>query len=260
MCVNMTKIPEKDRISIIKSMVDTVGLVDHQIKSYNRLINCGLQEVIAEEPTIEVTDSSGKTLVVEFGQVHVDKPTTTEEDRSIRPTTPGDCRNRGETYDGTLSVTIKTTTYVNGVKKSEKNHDKHVIGRIPIMVGSDKCQLKQMSGKEKIQNGEDPNDPGGYFIIKGNERTLITQERANLNTIFCFEQKKQSKNSHTAECRSMSPTTGHSVLIQASVDKSGKNIHFSLPYIQHTIPVGVVFVAMGYKPEDIITLVDPQHP
>ena len=83
------------------------------------------------------------------------------------------------------------------------------------------------------------------FIIKGKERVLVSQERINYNIIYVFPQKAQSKFKYIAEIRSMSEETGHSVLVQAKIDKNGKNISFSLPYITQDISVGIVLKAMG---------------
>ena len=53
----------------------------------------------------------------------------------------------------------------------------------------------------------------------------------------------------------MSDTTGHSVLIQAKIGKNNRDITFSLPYIQQEIPVGIVFIALGFNVEDIPFLI-----
>src|SRR3989338_6146492 len=50
------------------------------------------------------------------------------------------------------------------------------IGKIPIMLRSKYCHLYKLSEEELIEHGEDPTDPGGYFIINGNERVIITVE------------------------------------------------------------------------------------
>ena len=43
------------------------------------------------------------------------------------------------------------------------------IGNIPIMVGSKYCNSKN--------NKKDQYDVGGYFIINGNEKVIISQEK-----------------------------------------------------------------------------------
>jgi DNA-directed RNA polymerase I subunit RPA2 len=80
---------------------------------------------------------------------------------------PKECRQRHITYSGRLFVTI------------EYCHDGQVIdrfnrmaGQLPIMVRSKVCNVHKLSPKEMVKKGEEPNDLGGYFIVRGNERLL----------------------------------------------------------------------------------------
>ena len=41
------------------------------------------------------------------------------------------------------------------------------------MLKSKLCHLHGMNREELIKHGEDPDDPGGYFIINGTEKVLI---------------------------------------------------------------------------------------
>src|SRR6218665_55112 len=55
-----------------------------------------------------------------------------------------------------------------------------VVGNIPIMVKSNRCNLEKFGRKELIQHKEDEEEFGGYFIMNGNEyllRKLIAQRR-----------------------------------------------------------------------------------
>ena len=50
-------------------------------------------------------------------------------------------------------------------------HEDNVkIGEIPVMIKSKIDPLSRMSPEELIQMGEDPYDPGGYFIINGSRK------------------------------------------------------------------------------------------
>lgn len=53
------------------------------------------------------------------------------------------------------------------------------IGRIPVMVKSRFCHLSGLSD-ENLRSKEDcAFDTGGYFIIKGSEKVMITQLRTS---------------------------------------------------------------------------------
>ena len=58
------------------------------------------------------------------------------------------------------------------------------------MVKSKNCNTVGMSKEELIQNYNDPLDPGGYFIIKGNERVMIMAEDLAENQPFIENNKK----------------------------------------------------------------------
>ena len=52
------------------------------------------------------------------------------------------------------------------------------------MVKSDLCQLCKMTKEQLVDVGEDPNDPGGYFIINGSERVIVGLEDLSPNKIL----------------------------------------------------------------------------
>ena len=59
-------------------------------------------------------------------------------------------------------------------------------GEMPIMLGSCRCNITNMSEEELIEHREDPFELGGYFIANGNERVirmLITERRNRLLAI-----------------------------------------------------------------------------
>lgn len=45
---------------------------------------------------------------------------------------------------------------------------------IPIMVKSCKCNLNNININDRKKLGECENDPGGYFIINGKERAIVS--------------------------------------------------------------------------------------
>jgi len=49
--------------------------------------------------------------------------------------------------------------------------------------------MKNMPRDQLIKSGEDPDDPGGYFIIKGTERVLIGLEDLAPNRIITAKEK-----------------------------------------------------------------------
>jgi DNA-directed RNA polymerase II subunit RPB2 len=78
------------------------------------------------------------------------------------------------------------------------------IGRVPIMVRSSYCSLKDKTELERIQFKECSFDQGGYFIINGGEKVLVAQEKMANNFVYVFEKKitGQRLSSWSAEIRS----------------------------------------------------------
>jgi len=250
----MAKISENYIWNIVKEYFDTVGLVDHQVTTFNDYINSGIQRVVSENDI----DIQQKELNyhVSFGQVYIPSPTLIEEDRKVRKFYPSEARVRDLTYDAPIFVDIKEVIQMEGEAEEVNEYKRIIIGRTPIMLNSQKCNLYDCSKTEKIKNGECEWDNGGYFIIKGKERVLIGQLRGIYNQPLVLQQKSGEKYKYVCEVRSMSEETGHSVLIQAKIGNDDRSLVFSIPYIKETIPIGILFKAFGYiEDEEIIDII-----
>jgi DNA-directed RNA polymerase II subunit RPB2 len=243
---------------IIAEYFEREGASQLQLDSYNHFLVHGLPSIIEEEPDITINVTKTIKYRVVFGDVVVDQPYLIEADRTTKQITPAAARLRDLSYDAPVCVNIREETYENDVLVEVKQHIKIPIARIPIMLNSIKCVLYGKSKDFRIKSGECARDPGGYFIIKGKERVLITQERANYNTVFVFRQKPQSKYDHIAEIRSMSEETGHSIMIQAKILPNGRSVSFSLPYITQEIPASIVIKAFGIVNNDEIRTIFDQ--
>ncbi len=248
---------------IIRTFMRDVSPAAHQLESYNHMVNYGIQKVLDDFPPIVMAKGRNK-YVVEFGQAYMENPCIVEEDRQVRYITPKESRDRDLFYDGTLMVDILERTITpEGDVVEEKRHTRYPIAKLPVMVGSVKCNLYGKTKEEWMRAGECEYDTGGYFIIKGKERVLISQERKSYNTVFVFQERdasKRAKAAYFAEIRSMSEETGHSVLTQAIINENGRSLTFSLPYIKEPISVGIVFRAFGVDTmEELRRYISP-HP
>lgn len=250
------QIEEEHIWKIIGNFFKKKGLVYQQIEHFNYYINHGIQEVIDEEAVIEIIQKKGQRYTIQFNSVSVSPPGIIEENRDLKIIYPDETRRRDLNYDSAICCDITETLYEDEKIIEQTEHRRITIGRTPIMLRSDRCNLKNLTKAECIKVGECENDPGGYFIIKGNERVLIAQMRSNYNQTIVLKQKGGEKYSYTAEIRSMSEETGHSVQIKAMIGNDNRTIVFSLPYIKESMPIGVVFKALGFiKDEDIINFI-----
>lgn len=225
-----------------------------QKDNFDHFIHHRLQRIIEDESSLEVKINEKETFHIQFENVFVDRPYVIDENREVRYITPMEARFRDLNYSGCIFANIKTFTLMNNSDGSvsvhnEKTHFKKLITKIPIMVQSSKCNLYHKTSEEKVSLGECKYDKGGYFIIKGKERVLVSQERMNYNIVYVFEQKPSQKFQMVAEIRSMSEETRHSVFVQMKI--YNKKIVLQLPYIQQEIPLGIVFRAYGFSLEEI---------
>lgn len=219
-------------MELISEYINATHLVAHQIDSFNHFITNGIQSIVNRESTIDCSP-----ITIKFGHVYVDTPKFIHSDRRIGLLYPNDARKKNITYDGVCYV---NTTIVNSETNFTKQYNRIAIGRIPIMLHSNACNLNEQNG---TVHEECSNDHGGYFIIKGKERVLIGQLRPVYNKVFVYQSKPEEKYTYFSEIRSMNDQGG-SVLIQAKIDRRN-NLWFSLPYIKILLPAGIVFRALG---------------
>ena len=252
-------ISEKHAWSILEDIFKRDGFVHHQTTTFSHFLCYGLQRIITEEPDIIITPKNDKEkkyskYSVSFSDVYIPKPSVME-DRELRDFYPSEARQRDLTYDAPIFVTITETTEVDGQEPEINKYFRVILGRIPIMLRSSHCHLSNMTPEERIKAGECPYDEGGYFIVKGKERVLISQIRGIYNIPLVIEQKPGDKIKYSCELRSMSEETGHSVLIQAVIGTDDSTLAFSIPHIKEIIPIGIVFKALGYNSNDIRDLI-----
>ena len=241
---------------ILKTVEDYLRTYDNasvQKHSYDFFIHHRLNKIVEEEPTIEIPLGDDRFYCVKFGQVFVDKPYIIDENRQVRYITPNEARIRDLTYSSAISVNIRTCITHQEKETEAKEFFKVLIARIPMMIGTSKCNLYELTPEQKHAAGECKYDNGGYFIVKGKERVLVSQERMNYNIVYVFEQKPSSKFLLVSEIRSMSEETGHSVLLQMKVTND-KKIVLQIPYMSQELPLGIVFSALKFTPQEMETI------
>jgi len=228
---------------LVKQFIKENGFVRSNIDSYNSFIDWRMQKIIDAEkelmPAVIPVDAEEVKFV--FGNVSVKRPIILEADGSERALYPNEARMRNLTYSA--PVFLETSLIVDG---KERDRAEVQIAEIPVMIGSKLCYLNSLSKKEMIEHGEDPLDPGGYFIVNGTERALVLLEDLAPNRILIEEGK--SPITHTAKVFSAIETYKISHLVNRT--KEGLFlVNFS--NIQK-IPFVVLMKALGViKDQDI---------
>ncbi len=240
----------EDRWTIMKAFFEEKGLVRQQLDSYNDFVLNKLQEIVDEHGILE-TDIPG--YYIKFGKIKIGKPMVREADGSRKEVTPMECRRRNLTYAAPIKLTV--TPVENGI---EDNPIEVVIGMLPIMLKSVKCVLHGLSEEELIKLGEDPYDPGGYFIINGSERVIVTQEDLAVNRVLVDISTSGTTVTHIAKV--FSATSGYRVPVVLERLKDG-TLMVSFSAVPGKIPFAIMMKALGMKTDrDIVLAVsaDPE--
>ena len=166
---------------VLKSYFENNSLVESQLRSYNYFIDEGLKDIVLgfdrssiPEYLLEVYDE----VNLKIEDVWLGEPSHTEVDGSVTKLTPSLARHRGLTYAAPLFLKLSTTI---GTQKDEFDVQ---IAKMPIMLKSARCILTPMSREELIKAGEDPDEPGGYFVVNGTEKVVVLMEDLALNKFF----------------------------------------------------------------------------
>ena len=242
-----------------------------QLDSFERFLKYEVQKIINEfrETTIEkhkqylpgMRDDDEAKYKVIFGNATVNQYPKQQEENVYRPIKPHEARIRGLTYQTEVfcEVTIKKVTYINGVEQVTTllQDDKVAIGKIPVMVRSYFCHLSTMNNNAIVKEARECKyDQGGYFIINGQEKVLVAQERMAYNIVLVFHKKAPSKYSWVSEIRSASENTGKPpqqfcVKLRSKQAKKGQSykgqtIQATIPMIKDPeIPIAVLLRALG---------------
>ena len=166
-----------DKHILIKKYLEQHSLVESNIRSFNDFVTHRMQQIVNEvNETINKED-----VEVTLGKIRIGKPDVIEADGSVSKITPTEARLRNLTYAAPVYVELT-------VKYGEQADNGEVeVGRIPIMVRSAACNTYGMNRDELVIHYIDPLDPGGYFIVNGNERIMVMAEDLASNQPFLEE-------------------------------------------------------------------------
>ncbi len=179
---------------IAKAYLDENPLTQQHIDSYNEFMEKEIHEIIKEQEDIE-TDKQDVT--VKLHGIEARKPKATEADGARTKILPHEARLRDRTYASALYMDMSLLE-----EGEETDRDKVFAGKMPTMVKSNLCYLSEMNDDELIRANEDPDDPGGYFIINGSERVLIGVEELALNRVMSTKKIRNGKTKTQTTVRS----------------------------------------------------------
>lgn len=249
-------------------------MVRHQIESYNDFVSNQIKKTINMFNPVVIksiqdydkeSDKYALEMYITFDNFHIYRPQTYENNGATKIMFPQEARLRNFTYASAMTIDINIKTIHrkgNMLQEKEVQHKKlskiH-IGKLPIMLKSCICVLNQYKHINSKMNGECRFDAGGYFIINGSEKTVLAQERAAENKVYCFNTKKgNNKWSWVAEIKSVPDfkiiSPKHiQMMISNRNNGFGKPIYIELPRLKQPIPLFILFRALGIESDKDIT-------
>ncbi|MGD2201761.1 MAG: DNA-directed RNA polymerase subunit B'', partial [Candidatus Bathyarchaeota archaeon] len=242
---------DQDYWQIMKAFFREEGLVKQHLDSYNDFVQNTLQQIIDEIHGIQI-EVPDKTYDIKFGTIEVDKPRVVEVDGTVRSVYPRETRVRNLTYSAPLYLDIilddegrETLECVN-------------IGNLPIMIKSDLCLLSDKSPDDLISIGEDPDEVGGYFVVNGSERVIVSLEDLAPNRVLIEVDTRGSRPVYRGKV--FSTTVGFRARIETSLKAKGEMV-ISIPGVPVPVPFVVLMRALGVETDravaEMVSL-DPQ--
>ncbi len=230
---------------LLKSFLESNTLVQHQVESFNRFLDSGLQTVVNRQATIE---PSVEGFALKLGKVRLEKASVIEADGSRRPIMPNETRLRNLTY--AAPIFIEVVPIIRGIEKSA-SFGEVFVGELPIMVRSNLCYMKTLAKNQMIENGEDVEDPGGYFVIKVVERVLIGLEDVAANRIITTRKKGGDK--VTSVVFSTAPGFRARCVVTRT---QGGAFSVDFPTIPKSLNFVLLLKALGIKQDELLNFSD----
>ncbi|KIJ23197.1 hypothetical protein M422DRAFT_276275 [Sphaerobolus stellatus SS14] len=232
----------EDKWLLLPAFLKVKGLVKQHIDSFNHFVDVDLANILRANN--KITSDVDPRFWLKYTHIQVGMPDRTDADAIDRSVTPHECRLRDTTYSAPILVTIQ---YTRG--KSIVRRPNVCIGRIPVMLRSNKCVLTGKDEKQLAKMNECPLDPGGYFVVKGTEKVILVQEQLSKNRIIVETDPVKD----IVQASVTSSTHGGLKSKTYVVTKKGK-IYLRHNSLADDIPIVIALKALGIQSDKEILL------
>ena len=243
------------------------NLVAHHLDSYNDFFTKGIFKIFRENNPIrwEERDEEGgagnKCLLYLGGksgtQLYFGKPIIYDDmDEQPYPhyMYPNNARLRNMTYGMTIHYDVEVEM-IHKIGEETLNIpillEKVYLGRFPIMLHSNLCILKGLSTEARFNLGECRNDLGGYFIVDGKEKVIVSQEKFGDNMLYVKKGKEGELYSFSCEVHSVSEDTSKAIrytsvrIVAPNASYTNNQIVVDIPNVKKPIPLFIFMRALG---------------
>ena len=234
------------RWPIIQDILSRQGVAKQHLNSFDEFLKKGLQDIIDEIGHIDI-ENAEYPYKIQLGRIQFKQPRMMELDGSVTHITPVEARLRNVSYVAPLM--LEANVIEDG--KTLENRFIH-IGDIPVMVKSESCILRSFTPQKLIDYAEDPEDPGGYFIINGSERVIVGLEDLSYNKIIVDAEKVGGKKVFKAKV--YSSIVGYRAKLELVLKEDGL-IVARIPGSPVDIPIITLMRALGLESDKEIASV-----
>lgn len=235
---------------LVKHLLDSYN--DFELRKIDDIIE-GFNKIECVQEYVQELDKFKYVVEVVVKNPRMGKPMIIENNGSTKVMTPTDGRNRNFSYVKTLTVdmdveakTLNTETGEYSIESKSLNNVS--LGKIPQMVSARNCILSTQS----MNTDECRYDFGGYFVINGNEKVVISQDRIAENKAYVFTNNKVSAYSHIAEIRSVmenkfSVPKTTTLKLSSKPNQFGRFIRANIHHVKADVPLFILFRALGVE-------------
>lgn len=149
-------------------LMQYLGPIPLVFQAYDNWFTYDLPKFLREEKIDFVSGTSSYRISLELNGIA--KPMYKNSQGQVRPLMPRIAKLENHNYVAQLFVNIDLFKKIEVAQGEyqyvpEGRKEKVPFYEMPAMVNSSLCHLKEMTPEEKLMNGTDPDDPGGYFIL-----------------------------------------------------------------------------------------------
>jgi DNA-directed RNA polymerase II subunit RPB2 len=253
------------------------NLVAHHLDSYNDFFSKGIFQIFKENNPIRFVEretandeqpkgrnpEKPRECLLYLGgkngdKLYFGKPIIydEQEQQSLKPYPhymyPNDARLRNMTYGITIHYDVDVEFSIpDGDETMNKTYEKIYLGRFPIMLHSNLCILRGLSTEARFNMGECRNDYGGYFIIGGKEKVILSQEKFADNMLYVRKYKQDELYSFSCEVHSVSEDSSKPIrytsckIVAPDASYTNNQIVVDVPNVKKPIPLFILMRALG---------------
>ena len=263
----------------------------HHIESFDQFLSQDLPAIVqSKNPLTLLQGRIGESDVYRYKtelyiggvsgqQLYIGTPSISLKDsEEVRLLFPNEARLRNLTYssivEADIVIRITFSEMAGGTSREVVQRElimdpiadptnygylaRYPLFRIPIMLHSRYCLLHGKPQAFLKEAGECIYDAGGYFVVNGAEKVLITHQEQAFNTLYITPQDRDPQVAIYASISCLNPVTRERRGVSFGFLRRANTLQVTLPYIRKAVPVWLLFRALGVQSdEDILRMIFP---